>query len=232
MSEALYMRIAASIRQRILSGGHPVGDVLPSENELAGAYRTSRTTARKAFQVLEGEGLIKPRQGKGYIVQPPRHAVFTMIFGDTGESGKYRYLGVNIIEPDAEVSRRLGLRNGQLAVSVRRVLERDGLAVAFDEKFVPYERGVPSVEVELHFGDFPDMFADRFDSMSLRTEMELRSELPPGYVRAALETGEERLLTAARLVLASEGQRVGFGRLYMTPEFGPLKAGSGFYALN
>ena len=232
MSEALYMRIAASLRQRILSGGHPVGDVLPSENELADAYRTSRTTARKAFQVLEGEGLIKPRQGKGYIVQPPRHAVFTLIFGEAGEGGKYRYLGVNILEPDAEVSRMLRLRNGQLVISVRRVLEKDGVPVAFDEKFIPYERGVPSVEVELHFADFPDMFADRFDSMSLRTEMELRAELPPDYVLNTLGRGEERLLTAARLVLASEDQRVGFGRQYMTPEFGPLKAGSGYYGLH
>lgn len=227
MSAALYQRIAASLRERILSGGHPAGDTLPSENELAGAYRTSRTTVRKAFQILESEGLIKPRQGKGYIVQPPRRAVFTLLFGEGGEAGKYRYQGVDILQPDGEATRMLGLHDGQLVVAVRRVLEREGVPVAYDEKFIPYERGVPSVEAELHFSEFPDLFAERFSASSLRTEMCILAETPPPEVQAALNTGSERLLTVTRLVYTSAGQRVGFGRMYLAEAYGPLRADSG-----
>ena len=229
MSAPLYQRIAASLRERILSGGHPAGDMLPSENELAGAYRTSRTTARKAYQILESEGLIKPRQGKGYIVQPPKHAVFTLIFGESGEQGKYRYQGVDICQPDGEATRMLGLHDGQLVIAVRRVLERDGVPVACDEKFIPYERGVPSVEAELHFSEFTDLFAARYGAAALRTEMFIRAETPPAEIGAALDTGAERLLTVTRLVLTTEGQRVGFGRMYLTEAFGPLRADSGGY---
>ncbi len=231
MSDALYQRIAQALRQRIFSGGHAVGDVLPSENELAGAYRTSRTTVRKAFQLLESEGLIKPRQGKGYIVQPPRHTVFTLIFGEGDTRGQYRYLGVNMIAPDSATSQALQLRDGALVISLRRVLERDGVPVAFDEKFIPYERGVPSVELELHFSEFPDMFNARFAAASLHTRMDIQAELPPDYVRQVLSTGEDRLLTVKRIILASEGQHVGYGRQYLTPAFGSLTAGSGNYKI-
>lgn len=231
MTQALYQRIAASLRQRILSGGHTVGDVMPSENELAGAYRTSRVTVRKAFQILESEGLIKARQGKGYIVQPPKHTVFTLVFGDGIEDGGCRYREVNIIPPDAAVSRSLLLRDGQLVIALRRILERGGESVAYDEKFIPYERGMPSIERELNFSEFPDLFADRFTSVSLRTEMAIRSQLPPEDVRLALGTGGEKLLTVERRIVTSEGQPIGFSRQYLTEAFGPLRADSGYEAM-
>ena len=229
MSEALYQRIAAALRELILSGGHPAGDVLPSENELAQSYHTSRTTVRKAYQVLESESLIRPHQGKGYIVLPPRRAVFTLALGADWETGKYRFLGVDILQPDGEVSRQLGLHDGQLVVAVRRVLEREGIPVACDEKFIPYERGVPIVEAELHFGEFPEMFAGSIRAASMRTEMNIRAAVPPADIRAALNSGGERLLTVTRLVLTAEGRRAGFGRIYLTEAFGPLQADSGTY---
>ena len=129
MSQALYQRIAASLRQRILSGGHAVGDVMPSENELAGAYRTSRVTVRKAFHILESEGLVVAKQGKGYIVQPPRTTVYTMIFDEEAGSGRFRCLEVNILPAEPEVAQALGLRAEQLVIAIRRVLEREGAPV-------------------------------------------------------------------------------------------------------
>ena len=227
MNRALYLRIADSLRQRILSGGHPVGDVMPSENELAGAYRTSRVTVRKAFQILESEGYIKARKGKGYIVQPPRHTVFTLIFGDEDNRHEYRCLGVSVLPPPEHVARSLALREGTPVVVIRRILEQEGVSLAYDEKFVPYERGRPTVELELGYSEFPDFFSDRFASVSLRTEMRIRVTLPPEHVRAALGTGDDRLLAVDRLVLSPEGERIGFSREYLTPEFGPLRAFSG-----
>lgn len=229
MMEALYQRIAEALRQRILGGGHQVGDVLPSENELAAAYRTTRTTVRRAFQLLEAEGLIKARKGKGYIVQPPRHTVFTLIFGENSAQGKYRYLGVNMVSADAAAAGALQLREGALVVALRRVLERDGTPVAFDEKFIPYERGMPSVELELHFSEFPDMFAGRFASLSLYTEMDISAQQPPDEVLELLGCPGQRLLTVCRLVRASGGQPIGYGREYLTDSYGALSAASGRY---
>ncbi len=224
---ALYLRIADALRQRILSGGHPVGDLLPSENELSDAYRTSRVTVRKAFQILESEGYIKARQGKGYIVQPPRHALFTLIFGDEESRREYRCLEVRVIPPPAHVARSLALEGDTPVIAIRRILEREGVPLAYEEKFLLYERGRPTAELELGYAEFADYFSDRFAAVSLRTELRVRATLPPAHVRLALGSGEERLLAVDRLVLSPGGERIGFSREYLTPEYGPLRAFSG-----
>lgn len=227
MSRALYLRIADTLRQRILSGGHPVGDLLPSENELSDAYRTSRVTVRKALNILEGEGYIKARQGKGYIVQPPRHAVFTLIFGEEDTRHEFRCLEVGIIPPPEHAARSLALKEGDLVVVIRRILEREDGPLAYDEKFIPYERGRPTVELELGYSEFADYFSDRFSALALRTEMRIRATLPPEHVREALGSGQARLLAVDRLVISPAGERIGFSREYLMPEFGPLRAFSG-----
>lgn len=227
MSQALYQRIAAALRQRILSGGHPAGDLLPSENELAGAYHTSRVTVRKAFNLLEAEGLIKARQGKGYIVQPPRHSEYTLFFGSGEELGHYRCEEVRLLPPDPDVSRALNLHNGQLTVVIRRVLERSGVSIACDEKYIPYERGSPTVERELNAARQPEERTDRTEEVSLRTEMTLRVAVPPPEVRKALGCGKEGLLMTERLFLALGGKRLGLSRTYLTPDYGPLMAYAG-----
>ena len=227
MSQALYQRIAAALRQRILSGGHTVGDVMPSENELAGAYRTSRVTVRKAFHILESEGLVVAKQGKGYIVQPPRSTVFTMIFDEEAGAGHFRILEVTILPAEIGPAQALELPEGHPVIAIRRILEREGTAVAYDEKYIPYERGTPAVEMELRFSEFPDLLSDRFASVSLRTELRIRTALPPERARKALGCGADKLITLEKLVLSPEGQRVGYGLEYLTPRYGPLLASSG-----
>ena len=227
MSQALYQRIAASLRQRILSGGHAVGDVMPSENELAGAYRTSRVTVRKAFHILESEGLVVAKQGKGYIVQPPRSTVYTMIFDEEAGSGRFRCLEVSILPAEPEVAQALGLRAEQPVIAIRRVLEREGAPVAYDEKYIPYERGRPIVERELNFSEFTDLLSDRFASVSLRTELRILTSSPPERARSALGCGGEKLITLEKLIFSPEGERLGFGLEYLTPRYGPLLAASG-----
>ena len=231
MEQALYLRIAGELREAIVAGVYGTDDTLPSENELALRYATSRVTVRKSLHVLESEGLVRPRQGKGYIVQPPRHTLFTLVFGDSGEQGRYRYQEVTMVTPEREVTEALNMRKGQLAIAARRVLERNGRNVAYDEKFIPYERGVPSIELELHFSEFPDMFTDRFVSMSLRTEMTIDMEPLPTHVARALQAAAAQpLLVVNRLILTADGQPVGYGKQYLTADYGPLRAKSGYYA--
>jgi DNA-binding GntR family transcriptional regulator len=90
--------------------------------------------------------------------------------------------------------------------------------------------GVPSVELEIHYAEFPDMFADRFSSISLRTEMTIGVEKAPSHVCAALLTHPGTpLLVVSRLILTDTNQAVGYGKQYLTEEYGKLTARSGFY---
>ena len=57
--------VAAGIRRRIATGELQIGDRLPTEEELTESYGIARTTLREALRVLESEGLIHIRRGRG-----------------------------------------------------------------------------------------------------------------------------------------------------------------------
>jgi GntR family transcriptional regulator, transcriptional repressor for pyruvate dehydrogenase complex len=57
--------VAATIRRRIANGELAVGDRLPTEDELTEAFGIARTTLREALRILEFQGLIHIRRGRG-----------------------------------------------------------------------------------------------------------------------------------------------------------------------
>jgi GntR family transcriptional regulator len=238
MTEPLYLQISGHLRHSIISGEYRPEDMLPSENELASLYKTSRMTVRKSLDVLESEGLVRPWHGKGYFVLPPKYTTFTMYFGDDITEGRSRFQEVNIIRPAKDVAEMLLLKKHQMTIVTRRILERDGRPAAYDEKFIPYERGVPSIEFELHFSEFPGMFEGRFAPMSLHTEMTIGVEAAPLHVCKALGLKSAfHLLVISRLIRADDdkpegtptGKPVGYGKQYLTENFGKLTAKSGYY---
>jgi DNA-binding LacI/PurR family transcriptional regulator len=59
---------ARVLRQQIAAGIHSPGAKLPSEAELAGMFRLSRTCVRRALAALQDEGLVVARHGHGHFV--------------------------------------------------------------------------------------------------------------------------------------------------------------------
>lgn len=67
-NEPLYLRVRRDIAARIGRGEFPVGAALPSENELARQYGTTRLTVRSALDALVERCLVRRIQGKGAYV--------------------------------------------------------------------------------------------------------------------------------------------------------------------
>jgi GntR family transcriptional regulator len=65
-----YGRIVATIRSDIRSGKYPPGSTLPAEPELAQRFGVSRSTVNRALSLLRSEGLVRPQQGRGTVVNP------------------------------------------------------------------------------------------------------------------------------------------------------------------
>lgn len=231
MNKPLYVHIAGQLRQLIISGEYKPNDILPSENELATHYNTSRVTVRKGFHILETEGLIKPRQGKGYFVLTPKYTTYTLDFGDYKPGGRFRYQEVNIIRPEKYVASVLQLKKHQLVIVLRSLMEREGRNVAYDEKFIPYERGAPVVELEIQYAEFPEMIDKRFPPMSIHSELTIGIEKAPEHICKALFLEKcTPLLVVSRLIRASDEKPVGFGKQYLTEAFGNITAKSGYYS--
>lgn len=66
--EPPYRQVAAWFRDRIQAGGMAPGKVLPSEKEIMGMFGVGRSTARKAVEVLRGEGLVYTIAQRGTYV--------------------------------------------------------------------------------------------------------------------------------------------------------------------
>jgi GntR family transcriptional regulator, hexuronate regulon transcriptional repressor len=71
----LYQQVANAIMASIVSGKYKPGERLPSERDLAAAFKVSRPTIREATISLEIRGLAESRHGSGIYVtdHPPTH---------------------------------------------------------------------------------------------------------------------------------------------------------------
>ena len=98
--------VAADVRARILSGELPVGRALPPERELADEQGVSRTTVRAALTLLEAEGLVVRRVGRGggtFVSEPGTRAVTSALQRTVGMSG---FPAVDLAEARREIEPR------------------------------------------------------------------------------------------------------------------------------
>jgi DNA-binding GntR family transcriptional regulator len=64
-----YVRVAGQIRQRIDDGELRPGDQVPSVHQLSETYGVSRSTARRALDLLKEWGLTEALPGLGTFVK-------------------------------------------------------------------------------------------------------------------------------------------------------------------
>lgn len=64
----LYITIMEVIKEKIINGEYKLGDYIPTETELEKEFEVSKITVRKAIELLEGEGYVAKKSGKGTTV--------------------------------------------------------------------------------------------------------------------------------------------------------------------
>ncbi|MGE4353591.1 MAG: GntR family transcriptional regulator, partial [Oscillospiraceae bacterium] len=204
-------------------------DMLPSENELAQQYETSRVTVRKSLQNLESEGLIYACQGKGYFIAQPLHNDFCFHFSEEERGFEVSYRKVDACFPSDRVREALEIGSTQMVIEIRRIIKKRGHPVALDIKYIPYDKGEPTLETELHYAVFPDIAAAKTAPFAFHTRMEIGAELPTDEVAAQLQCSmSSPLLVVYRYLIDQSGRGVGYGIKYMLSEYGRLDAKSGY----
>ncbi|WP_317928970.1 GntR family transcriptional regulator [Halioxenophilus sp. WMMB6] len=69
--DPLYLQLARTLKNEIVSGKYPVGSLLPTEDNLCERFSVSRYTVREALRILRDDGLVSSRRGAGTLVIPP-----------------------------------------------------------------------------------------------------------------------------------------------------------------
>src|ERR1700736_760974 len=144
----LYERVESVLAGDIADGSLPPETQLPPEEGLIERFKVSRTTVRKAIQNLIERGLVEVRRGRGtFVTQPKIMQELTELTGFVedmqalGRTPTARLLDKSIVAADETVAHQLALAPGTLVVRLQRVRLADGVAMSFDETYLPRSLG-------------------------------------------------------------------------------------------
>lgn len=141
-----FRRIYDHLLARIGRGEWRPGELVPGENALAAEYAVSVGTLRKALDILQAEGVIERRRGRGTVVrrQTPETTYFSF-FRFRNADGQLEVPQDRLVshgEHPATAAERAALQlpAGALVHRIRRVRSAGGSAFAADAMSFPSAR--------------------------------------------------------------------------------------------
>lgn len=179
----LYQQIKGLITQSLELCEWKPGEIIPSEVELAGRYKVSQGTVRKAIDELAAENLLVRRQGKGTFVathsEERAQFRFLRLLADDGVEHPHvsRLLECRRQRAPAEIARQLDLKPADPAVQIRRVLAFDGETTVLDEIWLPGSifRGLTFERLSEYKGPLYAMFESEFGTRMIRATEKVRA---------------------------------------------------------
>ncbi|GHF47541.1 hypothetical protein GCM10010218_31170 [Streptomyces mashuensis] len=176
---SLHERIAADLRDEIMTGDLPPGANLPSTAQLKERFDASSATVQKALQLLKDERLVVGRPGAAVTVREHRQRTMrpAAYMAPAPDGEPYRWLteaakdgararsellDVTEAVPPADVAAALALAPGATALLRAQVLTLDGEPVELVKSYYPLEivRGTAATERRKIKGGTPRLLAD------------------------------------------------------------------------
>ena len=194
----LYSQIKGLILQSLQGGEWKPGEAIPSEMDLAGRYRVSQGTVRKAVDELAADNLLVRRQGKGTFVAThvEQHVQyrFLKLIPDEGDSSSEGPAQREIIDckrlrASSEVAKALGLRAGDAVLQVRRVLSFAGRPTILEDLWLPGGpfKGLTADRLSHYHGTMYALFETEFGVRMVRAVEKIRAVLPDAEQSALLK---------------------------------------------
>lgn len=222
---SLHERIAADLRDEIMSGSLAPGARLPSTARLKERFGASNATVQKALGLLKDEQLVVGRAGAAVTVRDHRQrtlhpAAYMAPAGagqpyrwlteapGPGERAHSRLLEVGEVVPPADVAASLGLAEGDTAVLRRQVLSIEDEPVELVASYYPVElaRGTAITEFRKLKGGTPTLLAE-LGHPPVRSVDRVSARVPTQEQYTALQLpGNLPVLHTLRVVY-SEGDR-------------------------
>lgn len=191
----LYAQVETILAANIAAGMFPVGSRIPKEDDLIEQFAVSRTTIRQTIQNLVRRGLVEIRRGKGtYVAQPKLTQELTELSGFVedmemlGRRPSTRVLDKKIVPANESVAQHLNLAEGDLVVRIQRVRLADGLALSFDETYLPKKIGEKVLKDDLENKPIFFLLEEKYNIPLLEAEYRLEATSADTFVARALGT--------------------------------------------
>jgi GntR family transcriptional regulator len=190
----LYERVESILAADIADGSLLPETQLPPEEGLIERFKVSRTTVRKAIQNLIERGLVEVRRGKGtFVTQPKITQELTELTGFVedmqalGRNPTARLLDERIVAADEAVAQHLALAPGTLVVRLRRVRLADGVAMSFDETYLPRDIGEKVASNDLGAEPVFALLEEKYDTPLVEAEYKLAAAAADPVAAQALQ---------------------------------------------
>jgi GntR family transcriptional regulator len=192
--DPLYLQVVRALKDEIVTGVHPVGSQLPTEEELCERFSVSRYTVREALRRLREDNLVASRQGAGTTVVPPRpsdsfvHEVMSindLVAFATGV--RFAIDTIEMVVADDELAARIGVASGDEWLSVRgfRHTEDSKPPVCWTEVYINREFAAVGRLLQRHTGPIFHLIEDLFG----QSIVEVHQEIAAALVSPALARG-------------------------------------------
>ena len=204
----LYDQIKVLITQSLIGGEWRPSEMIPSEIELAGRYKVSQGTVRKAIDALATENILIRRQGKGtFVATHNAEGIKLRFLRLTSADGQKEVLKNELIscvksKADTHIGQVLEIKAGASTIEIKRLLSFSGRPLIYDHIIVPAApfKGLNGARVQESNGSMYSMYESEFGVRMIRAEERLRAVAATGEVATALGLkANEPLLSIERV---------------------------------
>jgi GntR family transcriptional regulator len=191
----LYEQIKILLTQSLIAGEWRPGESIPSEIELAGRFRVSQGTVRKAIDELAAENILVRRQGKGTFVathaEPQVRHRFLRVIADNDEREpvESRLIECRRGKVSAPIGKALALKTGSAAIGIKRLLIFSGKPMIFDEIVLPEPmfKGLNGEKINAYKSSYYNLYESQYGVRMIRAEERLKAVLAGADAAKLLE---------------------------------------------
>ncbi len=190
----LYDQIKVLLTQSLIGGEWRPGEMIPSEIDLAGRFKVSQGTVRKAIDSLAGENILIRRQGKGtFVATHNEEGIKLRFLRLTAANGQKEVLQNELLsciktKAGNQMAHILELKAGAALIEVKRLLTFSGRPLIYDHIAIPAApfKGVNSTRIEENKGSLYSMYETEYGIRMIRAEERLTAVAADAEVAEAL----------------------------------------------
>ncbi len=189
-----YAQLASLIKQKIASGEYPPGSKIPSEASIGHSHGVAVMTVRQAIHVLTRQGLLRRVHGSGTFVCGPdwTRASFNMrglieLLEDK-DNLDIRILRAGIVEASPQAASALGVREGDLIVSLVRLVSYKKLPFMLNKARLRFDPKMPIVESELEASSLSGLFSGQGNNFIKKAALQLEPCILSDYEASYLKS--------------------------------------------
>ncbi|APT18615.1 MULTISPECIES: GntR family transcriptional regulator [Amylolactobacillus] len=149
MADLVYRQLLQQLKKNIKAGQYQ-NLKLPTERALSESYGVSRSSVKRALNILADEGAIFKKRGSGTFINPlylkndsifhyntGRNLGVTDSFQISGKVPRIKLLSFNVVHPDPELARNLFLNADDFVYEIKRLRLFDDVAFMIETGYIP-----------------------------------------------------------------------------------------------